>query len=760
MVDAHERVAGRVSYVINLELPRMLWAKLLRSSVAHGRIVRLDVSRARRVPGVAGVLTGADVARRTDLFPSFGPILRDQPILAVGKVRYVGEPVVAVAAEDLDAAQEALDLVEVEYEELPGVFDPLAALAPDAPLVHEQPAWAGEMLGHLALRPKPSTNVCALARVRKGDVERGFAEADEVFEDTFTSPAVQQVSLETHACLAQVEDGRITVWSTAQMPHMLRGQLAEIFKRPASHIRVIVPTLGGGFGGKIYATIEPIVALLAQAARRPVKLHLAREEEFVTIRQQSTVVTLKTGLKQDGTLVARKATLLFDNGAYAHIGPGVVKNGSWASTGPYAIPNVWADSYGVYTTTPPAGAFRGFGYSQVAWAHESHMDLLAERLGMDPYELRMKNLLADGQTFSTGQVMDDCHFRELLEAAARGIGWDGQAGPVRQRSRVRAKGLSCLLKATLTPSTSSASVKLNEDGSLNVLTSSVEMGQGLKTALAVLAAEQLDLPIQHVHVSEVDTDATPFDQGTVSSRSSYAMGRAVTLAAQHLCAQLLDHAAELLEARREDLEITGGTVRVRGVPERALDYGQLVRQTRSGNLLGHGTYASKGGVDPQTGQGIASAHFHQAAGAAEVEVDLETGQVTVLRYHGAVYAGRVINPVQTELQTEGGATFGLGQALFEAMVFEHGQLQNGNLADYLVPSIQDVPRIGVSVLEHPRAESIHGIGELTLPPVMPAIGNAVARATGVRIVDLPITPEKVLRALQEQGTRTGEVRAE
>ncbi|MBI4493891.1 MAG: xanthine dehydrogenase family protein molybdopterin-binding subunit [Chloroflexi bacterium] len=747
MVDAHARVAGRIAYTINLDLPRMLYARLLRSRVPHARIARLDVSRARRVPGVVAVLTGEDVLQRPDVVPYVGLVVRDQPILALDKVRYVGEPVVAVAAEDLEAAQEALDLVEVEYEALPAVFDPQAALAEGAPLVHEQQPWSGDLYTDLVAHTRPGTNVCNQFTLRKGDVERGFAEADEVFEDTFSSPAAQHVSLETHACLAQVEDGRITVWATSQTPHLLRGELAGIFRLPSSRVRVIVPTLGGGFGGKMYTRFEPIVVLLAQMAGRPVKLHLTREEEFVTTSKHAAVVAMKTGLKRDGTLVARKATLLFNTGAYAHIGPRMIKNGGWASGGPYAIPNVWIDSYAVYTNTPPAGAFRGFGHAQAAWAHESHMDRLAERLGVDPYELRMRNLLVDGQTFTTGQVMDDCHFRELLEAAARGIGWDGQAAPVREGHRVRAKGLSCTIKATLTPSTSTASVKLNEDGSLNVLTSSVEMGQGLKTALAVLAAEQLDLPVHRVHVSEVDTDATPYDQGSLSSRSSYAMGEAVMLATRQVREQLLDHAAVLLEARRDDLELAQGTVRVRGAPERALDCGQLVRQTRSGNLLGHGTYASKGGVDPETGQGLASAHFHQAAGAAEVEVDLETGQVKVLGYHGAVYAGRVINPAQAELQTEGSIIFGLGQALFEEMVFEHGQLQNGNLADYLIPSAEDTPQIGLSVLEHPRVDRIHGLGEPSVPPVGPAIGNAVARATGVRIVDLPITPEKVLRAL-------------
>jgi CO/xanthine dehydrogenase Mo-binding subunit len=339
---------------------------------------------------------------------------------------------------------------------------------------------------------------------------------------------------------------------------------------------------------------------------------------------------------------------------------------------------------------------------------------------------------------------------DLLDAAARGIDWRADEAPERHGPRVRAKGLSCVTKSTATPSTSTAIVKLNEDGSLSVLTSSVEMGQGVKTALAVLAAEHLGVAIEHVSVSNVDTDVTPYDQQTSSSRSTYSMGSAVTAAMADIREQLLDLGASLLEADRTDLEVADGTVRVRGAPDRALAVGEVVRRTRSGNLLGKGIYQGEGGLDPETGQGIGSVHWHQAAGAAEVEVDLETGKVDVLRYHAAVYAGRIINPVQAELQTEGSVAFGLGQALFEEMVFDGGQLQNGNLGDYMIAGMQDVPRIGLSILEHPDRTEIHGLGETSLPPVMAAVGNAVARATGARIVDLPITPEKVLRALRAQ----------
>jgi CO/xanthine dehydrogenase Mo-binding subunit len=752
MLDAVQRVTGQVGYTIDMELPGMLHAKLLRSVSPHARITRIDASRARSLPGVAAVVTGEDLAGRSDVFPWFGPIFRDQPIVAIDKVRFVGEPVAAVAAVDLDTAQEALSLIDVEYEELPTVFTLDEALAEDAPVLHEGPPRLGQTFPDVIVNPEGG-NVCNHFKLRKGDVDAGFAEADHVFEDVFTSPAVQHVPLETHACIAKVDGGQITVWSATQIPFVVRSQLAEIFKVPASRVRVIVATLGGGYGAKCYPKIEPAAAVLAAVARRPVKLHLTREEEFITITKHAMRIRMRTGLRHDGRIIARKSTCHFNTGSYADIGPRLIKNGGYGTGGPHAIPNVWVDSYAVYTNLPPAGAFRGYGISQAAWAYETQMDMIAERLGMDPYELRMRNFLHDGDTVMTGEPMEDAHFDDLLDAAANKIGWDFRgwdAEPERRGSRVRAKGLSCIIKGTVTPSTSTASARLNDDGSLDVLTSSVEMGQGLKTAMAILAAERLGLPVREVAVSEPDTAVTPYDQQTSSSRSSFSMGGAVALAVDDVRRQLLEYAAEQLEVAVEDLELADGDVRVTGAPDRSLSLGQIVQRSRTGNLLGSGVFKTQGGLDPDTGQGIGSVHWHQAAGAAEVEVDLETGRVELLHYHAGVYAGRIINPVQAELQTEGNIAFGVGQALFEEMIYDHGQLQNGNLGDYMIASIKDMPaEIDLNVLEQPEPTEIHGIGESSLPPVMPAIGNAVYRATGVRIVDLPITPEKVLRGLRE-----------
>jgi CO/xanthine dehydrogenase Mo-binding subunit len=750
MVDARQRVTGRIPYTIDIELPGMLHARLLRSTVPHARIVRIDVSRARAVPGVAVVLTGADLAARSDLFPYYGPVFRDQAILAIDKVRFVGDPVAAVAAVDLDTAQEAIDLIEVEYEELPAVFDTESALAPGAPLIHEGPPRTGQTFADVIVRSEGGSNACNHFQLRKGDVEAGFAEAVHIFEDTFTSPPVQHVTMETHAAVADFRPHGLTIWAATQMPHTVRGQLAETFNLPSTRVRVIVPTLGGGYGAKGYPTIEPLTATLSLVARRPVRLHLSREEEFVTITKHGVRIRLTTGLRADGTIVARKSICHFNTGAYADIGPRLIKNGGFATAGPYAIPNVAVDSYAVYTNTVPAGGFRGYGVSQAAWAYETQLDMIAERLGLDPYELRMKNLLVDGQTVMTGEPIHDAHFRDLLATAAERIEWDPAERPIQDGRKRRGTGLGVIIKATVTPSTSTAIAKLNDDGSLDVLTSAVEMGQGVGSIITVAASEVLDLPPDRISVSRPDTDLTPYDQSTSSSRATYSMGTAVGMAAEDIKRQLLALASEQLEISVDDLELVDGKVQPQGSPDRALTYADVVRRSQTGNLLGNATFMTKGGLDPETGQGIGSVHWHQAAGAAEVEVDLDTGTVDVLRYHAGVYAGRIINPVQAELQTEGNVAFGIGQALYEEMLFEGGQLQNGNLGDYMIASIEDMPEIDLNVLEHLEANDVHGIGESSLPPVMPAIGNAVYRATGVRITDLPITAEKVLRGLREQ----------
>jgi CO/xanthine dehydrogenase Mo-binding subunit len=422
MIDATDRVTGKADYVINMSLPGMLHAMVLRSTAPHARIVRIDVEAARQAPGVVTVLTGADIANHPSIRQRYGPVFRDQPILAIDKVRFVGEAVVAVAAVDRDAARAALDLVEIEYEELPAVFTVEEALAEGAPLVHEEPPSEGATFADVILHAHAGTNICNDFRLRKGNIDDGFAQADYIFEDTFTTPADQHVPLETHCTVEDARTDDIVIHTTSQIPFMSRSQIAEVFNLPSSRVRIVVHTLGGGYGGKCYPNTEPLAAALSRFSGRPVKLHLSREEEFIAITRHASKITLKTGVRKDGTMVARKSTCHFNTGAYADIGPRLIKMGGIGTGGPTFIPNIWIDSYAVYTNVPPAGAYRGYGISQAAWAYETHHEMIAMRLGMDPYEFRRRNLLHNGETNATGEAMQDCHFQELLDEVAGKIG--------------------------------------------------------------------------------------------------------------------------------------------------------------------------------------------------------------------------------------------------------------------------------------------------------------------------------------------------
>jgi CO/xanthine dehydrogenase Mo-binding subunit len=767
VMDAPDRVNGAIQYVLDLEVPRMAFGRMLRSPHAHARVLNIDTSRAAALPGVFAVLTGADLVRQLGSSTRFGRFFLDQTILAVDKVRFIGEPVVAVAAVTDEAAAEACGLVAVDYEPLASVFTIEDALAADAPLLHDPRPVLRDEAKNMIGEPGSGTNVCSYFKLRHGSIERGFAESDHVFSGTFESPAVQHVPLEPHVAVASY-DNNVTVWSSTQMPHAIRSQLAELLGLPLADVRIATSNLGGGFGSKGSLRLEPITSLLSRAAHRPVKIVLDRDEEFVTVTKHPAMIEIKSGVTADGLLKAREVTAYFNTGAYADVGPMVARNAGSAITGPYRIPNVAVDSYAVWSNLVPAGAFRGFGVSQGAWAYESHTDMIAEGIGMDPVQFRRQNLLRDGDRYATGETVADFHFDRLLDRVEEAIRW-----PVAGRHRTepspssssdkpsstrRGKAITTMMKATITPSTSTAALKLNEDGSLNVLTSSVDMGQGVKTVLAQIAAEAVGMAYEDVRVSDPDTDLTPYDQQTSSSRTTYSMGSAVARAADDLKVRLLAAAADLLEAPAEDLEIQDAGVQVRGAPRRRLTFAEIVRMGRLGNVQGTGTFVTEGGLDPETGQGIASVHWHHGAAGCEVKVDIETGKVDVLRFASAVFAGRVINPRLCELQVEGSIMFGLGQALFEEIVYEDGQIVNPNLSDYMIPSFTDMPgRVHISLVEDAGHSDVHGIGETSLPSVSPTIANAVFDAVGVSVTGLPITREKVLRAIVERTASQSEV---
>lgn len=739
MREANQRVTGRLPFAINHSLPGLLHARVLRSTSAHARIRRLDVSAAEALPGVAGVLCGGDLDDPR-IRAHYGPVLPDRPVVAKDKVRYAGEPVAVVIADEEERAAEAIRHIEVEYDDLPAAFDPESAIRPEAEALHEHLDRRDFLtFPDLVLNTDAGKNIFNHFKLRRGDVEHGFDEADEVFEHTYRTAAQQHVSLEPHVAICQIQAGQVTIWSSASSPFTARFQVAETLRLPQTQVRIVAWNIGGAFGGKTYPRIEPLVALTSwKVGGRPVRLAFSRAEEFATISRHASVVTLQTGVRRDGTLLARQARVLWSAGAYADISPRVAKNGGYSAIGPYRVPNVWVDSFAVYTNVTPAGGFRGYGVPQVCWAYETQMDEMAHALGLDPIEMRRRNLAVDGDLFATGQPFEDTHFADLLDRCATG-------------STAHGRGVAITVKTTVTPSTSTASLKLEEDGSVSLLVGTTEVGQGSRTVLAQIAADALGVPLAAIHQAYPDTSITPWDQTTSSSRSTVMMGDAVRTAAEVIRRDLVGLAAGLLEVGPADVELGDGAAWVRGVPHRRLSYGDVVKRTRRGNLLGSGTAASEGHLDAETGQGIATNRFYQAACAAEVSVDLETGRVTIERLNLQTYAGQVINPTLAELQAEGNAAFGIGQAVLEEIVLDQGQVQNATLGDYMIPSILDLPaRLEVGLVERPDSP-IHGLGESGAPVVPAAIGNAIFDACGARVRELPITPEKVLRALRDQG---------
>ena len=756
MIDARERVTGTIEYALDVSVPRMAHGRILRSPHAHARIVRIDLSRALRLRGVVSAVSGADLTDGS-MDPWYGPFIRDQPPLAIGTVRYVGEPVAAAAALDEETAAEALDLIDVEYEILPAVLDVDAALLPDAPILHPGKRLLGSTRRDIVARQDEvaGTNLIHVFRQRRGDAEAGLAGADVVVEGTYESPAVQHVPMEPHVSVASFAGDRLTVWTSSQAPSSMASALAGIFRLPVSDVRVVVPTLGGGFGAKIDLNLEPIVALLSRRARRPVRIALDRAEDFYTASKHAARVRIRTGVMRDGRLVAHHATCWYDGGAYARDTPEKIFRG-YVSMGPYRVDAIHVDSYGVYTNRLPACAFRGFGVPQMAWGHESHMDRIADALEMDPLDLRLRNVLGPSDRLSTGETLpEDPHYAELLQGAANAVGWERRGTRRRTGRVVRGTGISAIIKG-MSSFPATCTVKLNEDGSLNILTSSVEMGQGALTALAQIAAHESTLPLALVRVSTPDTSVTPYDQMTAASRTTNVMGRAIRSAVRDVKAQLVALAADRFEIAPGDLLVEDGRVSVRGSADRSLTFAALIRGARAGNLLATGRHQSTIGLDTETGQGVGSPQWHSGVCSCEVEVDEETGRVTIFALHVGVYVGRMINPTQCELQVDGAKLFGLGQALFEELLWdEDGVLLNRNLADYMIPSILDVPeRLADQILETPGTIDVHGIGETPLPAIAPAVANAIADATGVRLTTLPMTPEKLLRAIRERGSAT------
>ncbi len=735
-LEARAKVTGRAEYTHNLRLPGMLHGKIFRSTVAHGRIRRIDTEAAASLEGVARVVTGGDI-RAIIPSPYYGPAFHDQPILALEKVRFVGEPVAVVLAADPHVAEQAVQLVSAEYDELPAVFDEIEALKPGV-VVHDalKPAGTFADLKHLAGRTH--TNVALDFHLQRGDVDKAFATADRVIEHTFRTQQCLHLPFETLVSVADPADPGLIIYSATQTPSFVRSEMARLLGWPENRVRVKVAFLGGGFGAKVYIKLEALTGALALLVRRPVKIALTMEEQFYHITKHPTTFRIKSGVTRDGRVTARRCEVWWNGGAYADIGPRVAQKSGFTAAGPYDIDNVAIDSYEVYTNRPPAGALRGFGIPQLVWAYESHTDLVARDLGVDPVEFRRRNILHEGRPQATGTAMQDAAIADVLEALANRMNWnaafDRGAGVVR-----RGRGIAIGFKASISPTTSVAIVNISADGSVALYTNTVDMGQGADTAMAMIVAEVLDVAPRDIRVVKPDTDVTPYDMGTLGSRSTFHMGNAVRLAAEDARNRLRALAAEA------------------GLPP-ATNYSapEIFRKRfgmQAGNVVGTGTYIpTYAAPDAATGASDNVTPFWMVAGAgAEVEVDIETGHVRVTRLINVADAGTPLNPAIARTQLSGAAIMQLGFTLHEKMEFDGGQVTNGSLADYKIPGLHDIPLIEVEPVAAEQKSGpfgAKGLGESGTFGVSPAIANAVHDAVGVRVTELPLTPEAVLRAIR------------
>lgn len=763
--DAVDKVTGSALYVHDLVLPGMLHAAIVRSSQASARIRGIETARARAVPGVRAILTGAELDYRLGLY------LQDKPILARDVVRYQGEPVAAVAADSLAAAREACALIEVDYEPLPAVLSTDAALAPDAPLVHKELHAYGHMKG--VFFPQPDSNIAHHQKIRVGDVERGLAASHLVVCEKFRIPPVQHVPLETHAVIAQaLPRDRVVIHTSSQSPYTVRHLLSAAFGIVHANIRVRVPYVGGAFGGKAGIHLEPLAYCLSRAARgRPVKVVATREEEFNTLpSRQGLTSTIELGVSREGRIQALRTKYVWDAGAYADYGVNVGRAAAYGGAGPYHVPNCWIDSYVVYTNKVFGTAFRGFGHLEVLWGIERIVDIAARRLGMDPYEFRMRNLLQEGDRTITGEVFTRGHGRpdRCLEAVATGIGWGTRSSPPPAgAAKVRGKGLAVLHKAPAMPTSTScaAVIKLDEDGAADVLISGVDYGQGTYTTLRQIAAEELRLPIEQVHVTwDCDTAFSPYDWQTVASRFAFMGGNAVIAAARDCLNQLKATAAAALGVSPQRIACEGGRAFVVGEPDRAIPYARLALgytfengNSIGGPVIGHGRYIAEGltHLDPATGQGRPALHWTYGAHAVELEVDTETGEVEVLTVVTALDAGKALTPKLCRGQVVGGVVQGLGSALTEGFVFgADGRLLNPSFVDYKIPTANDAPRAIIPIfIETPQPDGPYGargVAEHPMISVPSAVGNALSDALGIEFTELPLTSERVHDAIQRK----------
>lgn len=738
--DGRAKVSGRALYVSDIKLPGMAYAKVLRSPYAHARILSTDTTRAARRLGVLAVITGNDLG---GLNPYYGHAVKDHPLLAIEKVRYAGEPVAAVIAEDERTAFEALEFIEVKYEELKPVLTPQEALAKGAPLLHERKFEAGALRGFEGeVTAGRGTNVCQEAHIQWGDVEAAFAKAAAVVEGEYYFPMAYAYAMEPYVAIAEVNEDGVTIYSSAQHPFMVRHDLTTVFNLPVSQIRLIVPFVGGGYGSKSYTKIEPLVSACAWKAKRPVKLQLSVEEAMLTMRSDDALTWMRTAVDSNGRIIARQAKITMNTGAYAENSPLVCEKATNRCVGPYSIPNVQIDTYSLYTNTVPASSYRGFGCAQVTTAGESQIDELAAKIGQDPYEFRMANVAKPGEEFFPKMRPFDGNLKEDLEIVANSLGWKEPL------PRGQGQSIGCSVSdAGAYPLTSTA-VRVHADGSVSIMTGSTELGQGSHTVIPQIAAEELGVPFEKVRVVASDTAITPYDRSTGASRTTTLMGRAVLEASREAIDQMVRMAADVLKVKVEEIEIVRGGVRC---GEAQLGWSEVISRyygLPDGEVIGR-AYIRKSGDFAKL-----PVFWETACTGVEVSVDEETGLIRMEKLATVGDVGLAINPALAEGQDIGAATMGMGVGLFEELIYDGPQLVNGTLLDYRVPRFSDLPRhVEMHLVQNRDGVGPYGAkggGEASLNAMPANVANAVYHATGARLRRAPLTPEKVWRALRDK----------
>lgn len=746
-LDAVEKAMGVATFTTDIYLPGMLYGRVLRSPHPHAKIINIDTSKAEQYPGVKAVICHKNTSRvkfntsasTVYTIPPLEPVY-DQYIFDT-MVRYVGDEVAAVAAVSEKVAEEALKLIEVEYELLPAVYDPLEAMKPEALDLHGQCKDGKNIPGEIV-------------HIKMGDVEKGFAEADYVFEHTFKLPVQKQAQMETHAAVAQVSvDGRITVWSTTQTPHPSRMILASIFGLPDSKVRVLNPPyIGGGFGVRIglSAKAEPIAVALAMQAKKPVKVVYDRQEDFVASdTRHSGYVTVKTGVNKDGTFTARKLSSYLNTGAYCSFGaetPGVL---GAVGLSAYYCPNQQYDGHSVYTNTTPAGAMRGFGSPQAMFAIESHTDIIAEELNIEPIELRLKNIMRVGKPWVLPYACQTSGLEECISKGLASIGWERKGKA--DNSGTKKRGIGMAIGTHVSNSWpfcidySNAYVNILQDGSVQLSVGVPDMGTGTITTLAQMAAEVLGVSIERVGVTFADTESTPFEIGSHASRTCYTSGIAVVAAANDAKQQMLEFAAKLLEVATDDLKMENDSVCSISNPEKSMSHGELALKAHQNFKQ----FIGVGRIIPENAPPWL-AHF------AEVEVDTETGQIKIIKLVAAHDVGRAMHPQIVEGQLEGGLAQGIGYALSEDIKYnDKGKQLHDSFAKYMLPTAVDIPEMEAIIVESPDPThpfGVKGVGEAGLIATAPAIANAIYDAVGIRFFEIPITEEKLYKALQKKNS--------